>query len=495
MSKTKWRIIEFINQSEHPININNHLNIVGLQAKFTSDDIAILNYEENVSSEVIELLKKSMIKEIIDNDMISLDLDEEDLFILNSYSCEEIMFSFCVNEECKSEEMLLNFLTNIGEISEYDYEHNHFERYEYSNLSKYPLFHNIRLKNIAIFHVDSLECGIALIGYMLKGNKMHFTIKAFQYEVLEYIINKFKIEYPMIELVDNLLWNLIMSRKVLQGYRPTDSYLINNPLSQQFLKTSKSSKLADKFEFILKELLNKGFLKEEEYLEVSKDSSITKFLHPYLIYNKNSEGRIWFGESTGLVYSESDKTNPKKITPLKLERVYAPHHDLLYYIRAFWHQNFIEQAIEKIKSDWDDTNHLLRIIDIVVDYKFDFLSETKPSKESRDIDCLIRVKNIRNNEEYIISIEAKRNSDEYNNVINDNRDKISSTYAKAFTAFVMVSYFNIGVTNNKEIITWEDRGEQVKKEIFPCVEHKFAGLVNSLKYNLHVICGIEEHGA
>lgn len=425
MNGNKWRIIEFINQSEYQVNINTHFKTVGLQAKFCSDQIAIFSYEENISDEVIELLKKNITKEIIDNEIEKqeLELDEDDLYTLNAYECEETMFSFCINEECETEDDVLNFLTTIGSISEYDYEYNHFERYEYPNESKYPLFHNIRSKNIAIFHIDSLECGIALVGYMVKNNKMYFTIKTFQYDVLDYLIKKFKSCYPQLELTDNLLWNRILSRKVSQGYRPAQSYLINNPLSQQFLKTSKNSDSADNFQYVLKRLLNRGYLKEQEYLHVSKDNNITKFLHPYLIYNGKKDNSIWFGESTGIVYHELDKANPKKIEPLNLQRVYAPHHDLLHYIRAFWHQNFIEEAIEKVKNEWDVKNYQLRIIDIIVDYKFDFISETKPKRESRDIDCLLRIKNIKNNEEYIISIEAKRNSNEYSGVIKDNKEK------------------------------------------------------------------------
>lgn len=490
MNGIKWKIIEFVNQSEYQVNLNGHLKNAGLQVKFCSEQIAILNYEENTSLEVIEILKNSIKKEIIDNENPKQELDEEDLYILNFYDCEELMFSFCINEQCKTEEDVLNFLANIGSVSEYDYEYNHFDRYEYPNLSKYPLFHNIRSKNIAIFHIDSLECGIALIGYMIKDNKMYFTIKAFQYDILDYLISKFKLQYSQIELKDNLLWNQILSRKVSHGYRPAQSYLIDNPLSRQFLKTSKSSKSADNFEFVLKELLNKGYLKEKEYLRVSEDNNITKFLHPYLIYNGENQKRMWFGESTGLVYNELDKASPKKIEPLNLERAYAPHHDLLHYIRAFWHQNFIEEAIEQIKNDWNNNNYQLRILDIIVDYKFDFISETKPKKESRDIDCLIRIKNKESNEEYIISIEAKRNSNEYNSVIKDNREKISLTYAKAFTSFMVVSYFNIGETNNKEIITWSNGETRVEKEIFPCVEHEFNELVNSLKSNLNASCGI-----
>lgn len=492
MSENKWKIVEFINQSGCNIDIVGHFKEVGLSVKFWSEEILILSDDENSIFEVIETIKTNIQKKIIDDEDYSPELGEEDLFMLNLYDCNEIMFSFCIdNKECRTDEDVVNFLSIIGEVSEYDYEYNHFERYEYSTPSKYPLFHNIESRNIAIFHINSIECGIALIGYMIRDNKMYFKIKTFQIDVLDYLIREFNSFYKQIEFLDNINWKQILSRKVSDGYRPSHSYLVTTPLSKQFLKTSKSSSSADNFMFVLKRLLNRGYLDEEEYLQISKDINISKFLHSYYIYNGKKENGIWFGENTGIAYHELDKANPMKIVPLNSkQKVYAPHHDLLHYIRAFWHQNFIEEAIQQIKNEWDNTNHFLRIIDIIVDYKFDFISGTKPQKESRDIDCLIRVKNKENNEEYIISLEGKRNSNEYSNVMKDNRDKIAVNYARKFTSFIMVAYFNIGETNSKRTIVWENGGNKLEKEIFPCVEYKFSNLVDSLKKNITVSCGI-----
>ncbi|MEC1180491.1 hypothetical protein P9B03_18665 [Metasolibacillus meyeri] len=500
MSGNIWRIIEFINQSECDIDIVSHVKAVGLSVKFWSENILILSDVQNSISEVIETLSTNIRKEIIDDEDYNPKLgeeeekkeEEEDLFMLNLYDCNEIMFSFCINnKECQTEDEALNFLSIIGKVPEYDYEYKHFERYEYVTQSKYPLFHNIEAKNIAVFHINSIECGIALVGYMIRDNKMYFTIKTFQSEVLDYLIRKFKSSYQQIEFLDNINWKSILSRKVSDGYRPSHSYLVTNPLSKQFLKTSKSSSSADNFKFVLKRLLNKGYLDEEEYLQMSEDDNISKFLHPYYIYTGKKKNGIWFGEYTGIAYHELDKANPMKIVPLNSkQKVYAPHHDLLHYIRAFWHQNFIEEAIQQIKNEWDKKNHFLRIIDIIIDYQFDFISETKPQKESRDIDCLIRVKNITSNEEYIISLEGKRNSNEYSNVVKDNKEKISTNYARKFTSFIMVSYFNIGETNRKRTIIWENGENKVEKEIFPCVEYNFSNLVESLKKIITVSCGI-----
>lgn len=58
---------------------------------------------------------------------------------------------------------------------------------------------------------------------------------------------------------------------------------------------------------------------------------------------------------------------------------------------------------------------------------------------------------------------------------------------------MMVSYFNIGATCNKDIIVWNHGKTNVEKEISPCVEHKFNDLVNSLEINLITSCGVQEN--
>lgn len=492
MSSIKWKLLEIINNTECVVDLNRHLEKIGLNKEFNSENITIFNYEEDIPQDDITLLENSIKKEIIDNEQTSRELDEDDFLNVKLYECEEIIFSCCIQEECKSEEDLLNFLSTIGIVSEYDLESNHFDRYEYSSMPKYPLFHNVRAKNIAIFHFNSLECGMAFIGYMYKDDVMYLNIKTFQYDVLHFIMDNLKKRYKNIVQRDNLSWKWILSRKIpTTGYRPTESYLVEHPLSQQFLKTSKSSESAGNFQFILNKILDKGYLDENEYSKVSVDKNVSKFLHQYTICEKTNLERIWIGQATGMVYKELDKADPKRVEPLlNLKKVYSPHHDLLYYIRAFWHQNFVEDALLKVKEKWDENDNSLKILDIVIDTKFDFISETKPSRMSRDIDCLLRLKNIINNEEYIVSIECKRNSKELSEVIKDNQKKISSTYAKVFSSFLMISYLKNGEPKKQDTIVWEK--SNIEKDLFICVEHNFNDLVENITNTLNNSCGIEK---
>jgi hypothetical protein len=483
MIGNRWEIVELINNTDIPVDLKLHLRSLNINFIYQSENIVIMKNDYNIGERKLKKLKELIEKEIIDNDEDYKNL--EDISEIKNIESHEFVISGCIDHEYESEEEFLNYLWSIGTVPEYDYEHNYYEKYEYPTVSRL-LFHNIRSKYIAVFHNNSIDYGLAFIGYMIKDKKLYVNIKAFNYDVLVYLMEQLNKKYNEIYWENNLSWEFLLSRNVGKGFHPNESYLIDHPLSTSFLKTSKNSEFAESFKLIISKLLDKGHLTEKEFSDIPHKDA-TKYLHPYLVLDIEESGRFWFGQATGLVYSELNSTDPKKIKSIhNIQKVYAPHHDLLHYVRLFWHQHFIEEVMKIIKKRWEDERNNLRILDIIADYKFDFLSETIPIKESRDIDCLIRLKNISTRKEYIIAIEAKRNADEFNIVLKDNNTKISSTYAKEFSCFFMVSYINKTIsTTDKDIIEWESG---ISRNLYSCVGHNFNSLVEDFTGKLVIAC-------
>ena len=53
-------------------------------------------------------------------------------------------------------------------------------------------------------------------------------------------------------------------------------------------------------------------------------------------------GRCFFG----INFKENDKGNPERIIELtRVENIYSPPQHLLHYVRAYWHQDYVEDIL------------------------------------------------------------------------------------------------------------------------------------------------------
>lgn len=474
-----------------------------LKYKFLISQIIVFDTNNKPSVDKIENLKVMIAKIILDkysenND--ESDYDEDSLNFL-IYESQEILFSFNIIDKNINEDDFLNYLVRIqdGEVINYDKESEFLANVDYKDkhYSPIPLFHNIRCSNIAIFKLKTLSLGFAIIGYMKIDSEFRITIKAFKYDMLKYIIDNIH-NYEWIRSVkweNNINWNWLMSRSVPSGYRIAEEHITSNELMKSFLKITKANQLEEKISFVLEKLLNKGYLNEQEYIKsVSSDRQISKFLSTYhrLISNNFPKNGIWVDPSLGLIFDENNREDPRRIIENNsFEKIYAPTYHLLHYIRVFWHQEFVEEVVKKVQEDFNTEHSDYKIINIKTDAQFDLKSDGVPIRSSRDIDVLIRIKDIKKNSEYIVAIEAKRNAEEFGNVKKDIEKKITQRYARIFKAFIVIAYFNknVNVTRQDEV-KWGHDEKYLKKPLFLCSNTNFKILVNDLKNVIYMLSEI-----
>ncbi|WP_342437309.1 hypothetical protein NSS79_30340 [Paenibacillus sp. FSL L8-0436] len=481
--KNRWVLLEL--RCDYDVEFENQITICGLKVRTVINNIALFEESNKPNYTEIHQLESYIMQEIIKNNP-SIDPDEE-IFELKITESEELIFDLIIEDATLTEEEFIDFLQIIGRVHEYDLEHNHFENLEYNFDSKMPLIHDIRMKNVAIFCLDMLY-GVCFIGYMKRETGFHVRIKAFQYDIIKVIIDRFKEQYSEILFKNNLKWNLLMNRKTSSGYRTTDSFIADNDLMKQFLKTSKSTSSGENMMKLLSKLCDKGYLSEKEYTNLAEDKNIVKFLLPYYRVDKNDmSNMVWFGLSTGTIYKEQNKTDPKRIQQAQYTRIFSTHHDLLYYIRSYWHQHFVEEALNSIRKKWEESEYILQIVEMKVDCQFDLLSEKAPQKATRDIDCLLLVRNTDTGKEFIIPIESKRNSREFTKVVKETPLKISSSYCDIFDGFIVVSYFNKESEENiHRSLLWNCS----EKKIILCVENIFNNFVDKLEISIEDICEV-----
>ncbi|MNO34837.1 hypothetical protein D3C76_248810 [compost metagenome] len=482
--KNKWILLE-LRCDLYEVAFEDQINKCGLNVRTVIDNIAL--FEKDNKPKEAELCQlEAAITEELQRKNPSFDPDEEG-FELKINECEELIFDLVIKDSQLTEEGFIDFLQVVGRVYQYDLEHIHFESLEYKFDSALPLIHDIRMKNVAIFCLDML-CGISFIGYMKKESGFQVRIKSFQYDIMKIIIDRFKANFKEMCFKNNLKWNRLMNRKTSSGYRTTDSFIAENDLMKQFLRTSKSTSSGENIMLLLSKLCDKGYLAEEEYTELAQDKNIVKFLLPYYRMNKSDlSDVVWFGLSTGTVYKEQNKTDPKRIKAAQFTRVFSTHHDLLYYIRSYWHQHFVEEALNSIKKLWEESKNTLQIVDMKVDFQFDLLSEKDAQAPTRDIDCLLLVKNIDTEREFIIPIESKRNSKDFAKVAREIPEKISSNYCDIFDGFIVAAYFNKETEENEcRTLFWSGS----EKRIFLCVENVFSKFIDKLKLSIEGICEV-----
>ncbi|MGG1519953.1 hypothetical protein ABE504_31495 [Paenibacillus oryzisoli] len=484
--KNKWILLE-LRCDLFEFNFEDLIKKCGLVSRIVVENIALFEEKDRPNSSDILQLEEAIFENILNNNpSFEMDPDEE-ILELKLIECDEFIFDLVINDDDLEEEKFIDFLQVFGRVHEYDLEHVHFENLEYSFDSSMPLIHDIRMKNVAIFCLDMLY-GICFVGYMKRETGFQVRIKTFQYDIVKTIIDKFSENFGEITFKDNLKWNRLLNRKISSGYRTTDSFIAENDLMKQFLKTTKNTESAENMMQLLSKLCGKGYVSEKEYSDLSHDKNIGKFLLPFYRIDKNHlSNMVWFGLSTGTVYKEQNKTDPKRIQQAQFTRIFSTHHDLLYYIRSYWHQHFVEEALIKIQSSWNESRYALQIIDIKIDHQFDLLSEKNAQNATRDIDCLLLVRNIEMQKDYIIPIESKRNSKEFNKVTKETVEKISSTYCDIFDGFIVTSYFNKESEENiSRTLSWACS----QKKIILCVENVYSKFINKLQESIKEICEV-----
>ncbi len=287
-------------------------------------------------------------------------------------------------------------------------------------------------------------------------------------------------------------------------------------LAKKFWKETKNEYYEDELRFILSKLLQNGYLTLDEYNKefekpdgtkksIAQQNKISKYFIEYLSLTKSDFKKKYssclFSVSSGKVYGNArEKSDTEKMYDIKCNRVYAPSKNLLHYIRAYWHQQFVENIIYKIKEIWGNEEDNFEIIEYIRDKQFDFLNED-PVKTTKDIDILVRVANTRSKEEYIIAIEAKRNLKDYSKEMKDIPKKIDLTYAKTFSGFILIGYFDDMSEDHKllynklddQILSWmnnsdEKESSNINKPFYFVQGTSFAKLVNDVKNAITDIC-------
>lgn len=507
-TESKWFFIEFSIPEDIEINdveMEDLLQSIDCNYKYLVNEIIVFDQENKPTDDCMKKIKKS-IYTLIQEKMIGMQegeffFDNQDEFEEESFNCyeaEEILFSFFIREDELEESEFINYLARIqdGTVTSYEGESFFIQNFDYEDrhYSSVPFFHNLRCSNLAIFKLETLAYGFAVIGYMKIKNGMKVTIKVFQYDMLHYILENMAGYdwYKNILWKDNLKWKWLMSRKVSKGYRITESHLGSNELMKSFLNTTKSSELESQNTVVLKKLLDKGFLNSKEYLELSLDKSINRFFSSYQRLDKNSfsSNRIWIDSSLGIIFDEKGKEAHKRIEKNnKSEKIYAPTNHLLHYIRGFWHQDYVEELVKEVQKNLNREQEDSIQIEIYPDFQFDLKRDGNPTKASRDIDVLLLAKNTKTNIDYIIAIEAKKYASEFKTVKKDINEKITQRYADIFDAFIAVTYFEGGMVKKFEEVSWGFRENQyTKKPLYLCAGTNFKKLVKDLEGIVRKIC-------
>ncbi|MEX3748286.1 MULTISPECIES: hypothetical protein [Lysinibacillus] len=489
----QWFLIELTFPDDINICVNDIKRIFEdniIKYKWIIKSTVILDNDNAPSEKEIAQLYERFCEYISDKDSIVEEFD------LTYYKANEIMFNLDIKDSGMDEEEFISQLARISdsEIEEYDSEANLIKKVDYAEdtYSKKPLLHNIRCENIAIFTLKTLNLGVAFIGYMKFKDSLKITIKVFNFDLLKYLTENIDNLFKNIEWEDNIDWKLLLSRKVSKGYRENKKHISQNSLMQSFLKMTKSKDNDGKIRFLLKNLLDKGYLTEDNYIEIAKLSNITRFIQRYnrIIKNNLRDTSLWIDTSLGVVFKENDRANPERIQQMSLvENIYAPPQHLLHYIRAYWHQDYVESIFEVVKEKINTNQEDIKIVEMITDYQFDLIRTGQPTKSSRDIDLLLRLRNIKNASEFIIAVEAKRNASEFKSVKNDIVQKISARYADIFTGFVAVAYFEkSGDELDESIVRWGEDDNIIEKTCVLCASNEIDKIEEKIINAINRIC-------
>ncbi|MGE7114179.1 hypothetical protein [Lysinibacillus sp. NPDC047702] len=489
--KTQWLQIKlsFLEDIEIPLNeLKKILNKVEISYKYIIKNIIILDSTNNISEQTKQKLTEEINKYLPDTDEGLVELEVEQV--------SEILFDLEIKNPIIDEDEFVSYLARVSdsEIAEYDNEINLIKKVDYNeeNYSKTPLLHNIRCENIAIFTLKTLDLGIAFIGYMKFRKTLKVTIKVFNFDLLKYLTEEMSSLFDEIEWEDNINWKLLFEREVSQGYREHKKHICQNNLMKSFLTMSKANDDDGKIRLLLKCLLDKGYLNEENYAEIASLNGITRFLQKYnrILKNNLGEHNLWIDINLGVVFKERDKSDPERIQELNtIESIYAPPEHLLHYVRAYWHQEYVESIFKNVKEKINSAENGIEIIEIVTDYQFDLIRTGKPIKSSRDIDLLLRVKNVQQKSEYIIAVEAKRNAAEFSTVRKDITEKISTKYANIFSGFIAVAYFDKGEQDIEEsVVQWGEEEDLIEKLCILCSSTEIDLLETKIISAINRIC-------
>lgn len=494
----KWFIAEISVPESFELKEEFIINILeenDTKFKIYVNQTIIFDINEKPSDETLEIIKESLFNEV----KSSSDENLED-FDFKTHEWEEILFNFTISSKDFTEENFISQLARISDsvIDEYDREEEFLNKVDYAekHYSRTPLIHNIRCRNIAVFTLKSFPLGFALIGYMKLKDCIKVTIKAFHYDLLKYLIDNFSETFEEnIIWEDNINWKWLMSRKVSSGYRESKKHITQNPLMRSFLKvTTIKDDEKESMKFTLDKILSKGYLVESEYQEITSNKNVTKFLQPYrrLVKQNFPEKGIWIDTSSGLVFDEKNQDDPERIKESrKFQTIFAPSQHLLHYIRAYWHQDFVETILRKVQESLNKNSDLF-ILELVTDFQFDLKRSGDPSQSSRDIDVLIRVENKIDKSEHIVAIEAKRNASEFNSVKKDIETKISHRYINIFSGFIAVAHFEKGKSAETEVeLEWGTLPHVSKKPLYLCASSQMHELIEQITKAIGQICGLE----
>lgn len=433
---------------------------------------------------------------------------------------EEIIYSFeIINKKDIQEEEIIDCVQarNDIKIVAEDTENNIIKEieYQYGIKSSKSLVHDIRKERILICNYNSyLEVSLIFLGYMkIDDDKIYITIKTFEYEILNKLIDMFKEKFDIL-LETNLLWSRLLSRKIGKEYNERRRNLEENQLCKDFLKISINKHMCEFSLYVLEKVLKKGYLTKEEYEETSKGlecaikekKEISRFFQKYFRIEKQQiqHKSFWVNSISNKIYLEKEsKTDPQRIVDIteKIQQIYAPTEQLLEYIKCFWHQNYVRLIIESIKKEWEEQNKDLRIVSIITDMQFNLRDKFEKTKKSIDIDILLKLKKLSSNKEFIISVEAKQKSNEIKENIKEltEKSKISYEYANIFDGFLMIAYIDDMIDENKmklnspeycqvQFSAAQEGIDNIIKPYLLSVDHSFDRLKSDVALNLKKIC-------
>ena len=101
------------------------------------------------------------------------------------------------------------------------------------------------------------------------SHSMKVTIKAFNFDMLKYLIDKTSELFTDVGWEDNINWKWLLSRK-FQADIERIKTSVKNTLMKSFLTMTKSKDEDGKIRLVLKDLLDKGYLKGRTIFEYIK---------------------------------------------------------------------------------------------------------------------------------------------------------------------------------------------------------------------------------
>ncbi|KAB2481419.1 hypothetical protein [Bacillus cereus] len=295
-----WFFIEFSYPDDidlEDLEVKGILDDVGFKYKYSVDNIIVISIENkpnqegllNFETEIKRLVEEkwNISNQVDETDKVDETDEVDEIVSFNYYEAEEIIFKFFIDDNSIDEERFHVSLLSIvdGKVEEYGKEADFINEIDYADdyYIENLLFHNIRCSNLAIFKLKTLSFGLAIVGYMKINNGLQVTVKTFNYDMLNYILQNVK-NSPWVEKIkwkNNLKWQWLLSRKFSTGYRISHRHLVENELMKNFLKITKASNpdLEVLNIELLKRLLDKGYLNQKEYDAISEKKEGKKLIN------------------------------------------------------------------------------------------------------------------------------------------------------------------------------------------------------------------------